>query len=128
VEVETNSDEQEEETDSNDEDDDSDQDALIPDDVDGLERLNFEFEAVPLEQGDIEGIVNLLTQVGCLGIDKNGVGTIVQTTHERDDQDYSYRGNFMQGIQKNAFRMRENASLNWKICIDENNVVRMNLI
>lgn len=47
------------EDDSMDEDD----NALVPFDVDNLERENFEFEACPMDEGDVDGIVNLLTQV-----------------------------------------------------------------
>ena len=42
---------------------DEEDDELMKDDTDEMEKLNFDFEALPLDTSDVEGLVNLLTQI-----------------------------------------------------------------
>uniref|UniRef100_A0AC34R056 Protein BCCIP homolog n=1 Tax=Panagrolaimus sp. JU765 TaxID=591449 RepID=A0AC34R056_9BILA len=46
-----------------DEDDSDEGKELMDDDVDKMEKLNFDFEAFPPDSGDVPGLVNLLTQI-----------------------------------------------------------------
>lgn len=51
------------ENDASSEEEKIDADNLVRNDIENLERLNFDFEAYPLSDDDVAGVVNLLTQV-----------------------------------------------------------------
>lgn len=55
-----NSEEIEEEED---EESDEEENELMKDDTKEMEKLNFDFEALPLDTSDVDGLVNLLTQI-----------------------------------------------------------------
>ena len=44
-------------------DEEDEEDELMTDDIGKMEKVNFDFEAFPLESGDVPGLVNLLTQI-----------------------------------------------------------------
>lgn len=44
-------------------DEDDSEEELMDDNVDKMEKLNFDFEAFPPESADIPGLVNLVTQI-----------------------------------------------------------------
>lgn len=52
------------ENDIDDEDEESDNELVDYGNIDSMEKVNFDFEAFPPDLSDLEGIVDLITQVG----------------------------------------------------------------
>uniref|UniRef100_A0AC34GJI9 Uncharacterized protein n=1 Tax=Panagrolaimus sp. ES5 TaxID=591445 RepID=A0AC34GJI9_9BILA len=89
-----------EEVEDNDDDvsDEEEEDELMNDNTEAMEKLTFDFEAFPLDTGDVDGLVNLLTQiflrtnVDCEAVAKvlvemSPLGCVYRPAEEVEDED-----------------------------------------
>uniref|UniRef100_A0A914Z347 Uncharacterized protein n=1 Tax=Panagrolaimus superbus TaxID=310955 RepID=A0A914Z347_9BILA len=79
-------------------DEEEEEDELMNDNTEAMEKLTFDFEAFPLDTGDVDGLVNLLTQiflrtnVDCEAVAKalvemSPLGCVYRPAEEVEDED-----------------------------------------